>query len=59
MFVGNIRVALLAASQIIPNGSWVATERHGGLASAGKHTLDANTVRSPTRSARPMTPTMW
>ena len=42
MFVGGVRVALLAATQIIPTSSWVATDRHAGLASAGKHVIDAN-----------------
>jgi Bacterial capsule synthesis protein PGA_cap len=37
------RVAVLAASQIIPAGSWVAGRFQAGIASAGKHVIDRNT----------------
>lgn len=36
-------VAVLGASQIIPNGSWVATPTRPGIASAGKHTINRET----------------
>jgi Bacterial capsule synthesis protein PGA_cap len=41
--VKGARVAILAASQIIPPGAWVATESRPGIASAGKHVIDDNT----------------
>ena len=37
------RVAVLAASQIIPSASWVAGRFQEGIASAGKHVIDRNT----------------
>ena len=48
------RVAILAASQIIPTMAWVASDRHPGIASAGKHVLDDNTRRlaAAVRAAR-------
>ena len=41
--IGGQRVAILAASQIIPSGSWVAGRFQAGIASAGKHVIDRNT----------------
>ena len=43
--VGATCIAVLAASQIIPAASWVASANHAGIASAGKHRFDQNTVR--------------
>lgn len=43
LVVGGKRVAVLAASQIIPTGRWVATSSQAGIASAGKHVIDRNT----------------
>lgn len=43
LIVGGQSVAVLAASQIIPSGSWVATGSQAGIASAGKHVIDRNT----------------
>ena len=43
LIVGGQRVAVLAASQIIPAGNWVATSSQAGIASAGKHVVDRNT----------------
>ena len=42
---GQTCVAVLAASQIIPAGHWVASTGHPGIVSAGKHRFDTNTVR--------------
>lgn len=41
--IGGQRVAVLAASQIIPAASWVAGRFQAGIASAGKHVIDRNT----------------
>jgi poly-gamma-glutamate capsule biosynthesis protein CapA/YwtB (metallophosphatase superfamily) len=41
---GDVRVAVLGASQIIPAANWVAGSSRPGIASAGKHVLDSNTV---------------
>jgi poly-gamma-glutamate capsule biosynthesis protein CapA/YwtB (metallophosphatase superfamily) len=41
---GDVRVAVLGASQIIPAASWVASSDRPGIASAGKHVLDRNTI---------------
>jgi poly-gamma-glutamate capsule biosynthesis protein CapA/YwtB (metallophosphatase superfamily) len=41
--INGVRVAVLAASQIIPAPSWVATKNSIGIASAGKHTIDGST----------------
>ena len=41
----TLRVAVLAASQIIPNAGWVARPASPGIASAGKHVIDTNTER--------------
>jgi poly-gamma-glutamate synthesis protein (capsule biosynthesis protein) len=52
--VKGTTVAILGASQIIPSASWLATADRAGIASAGKHTIDANTERLLTavRNAR-------
>lgn len=41
--VHGVRVAVLAASQIIPGPDWVAGDGRPGISSAGKHVIDANT----------------
>jgi Bacterial capsule synthesis protein PGA_cap len=41
--VGSTRVAIFAASQIIPAPSWIATPTRPGIASAGKHSIDTAT----------------
>jgi hypothetical protein len=41
--INGVRVAVLAASQVIPAPSWVATKNSIGIASAGKHSIDAAT----------------
>ncbi len=41
--IGNIRVAVFGASQVIPSPKWVATPTRPGVASAGKHTIDKAT----------------
>jgi poly-gamma-glutamate capsule biosynthesis protein CapA/YwtB (metallophosphatase superfamily) len=43
LVVGGQRIAVLAASQIIPASNWVATSSSAGIASAGKHVIDRNT----------------
>jgi poly-gamma-glutamate capsule biosynthesis protein CapA/YwtB (metallophosphatase superfamily) len=43
LVVGGQRIAVLAASQIIPASNWVATSSSTGIASAGKHVIDRNT----------------
>lgn len=43
--INGTDVAVLGASQIIPNGSWPATDTRGGVASAGKHVIDRETLR--------------
>ena len=41
--IGGTTVAVLAASQIIPNGAWPATATRPGIASAGKHAINRET----------------
>jgi poly-gamma-glutamate capsule biosynthesis protein CapA/YwtB (metallophosphatase superfamily) len=43
--VKGTRISIIGASQIIPAGSWVASDERGGIASAGKHQFDRNTMR--------------
>ncbi len=43
--VKGVRIAVIGASQIIPAPSWIATADRIGIASAGRHTIDANTDR--------------
>jgi hypothetical protein len=41
--INETSVAVLGASQIIPNGGWPATPTRPGIASAGKHTINRET----------------
>ena len=41
--IGGTTVAVLGASQIIPNGAWPATATRPGIASAGKHAINRET----------------
>ncbi len=43
--VHGIKVAVLAATQIIPAGNWLATQTRPGLVGAGKQQLDENARR--------------
>ncbi len=43
--INNVAVAVLGASQIIPDASWLATPTRAGIASAGKHAINAETQR--------------
>ncbi len=43
--VKGTTVAVIGASQIIPAANWLATADRAGIASAGRHTIDANTER--------------
>ena len=41
--IAGTTVAVLGASQIIPNGAWLATPTRPGIASAGKHAINRQT----------------
>ena len=52
--INGTTVAVLGASQIIPNGAWPATPTRAGIASAGKHTINRETEQllNAVRSAK-------
>ena len=52
--INGVRVAVLAGSQIIPDGGWPATGRRAGIVSAGKHVIDVHSdnLLNAVRAAR-------
>ena len=42
LVIEGVRVAVLAGSQIIPSGAWLATSDRAGIVSAGKHVIDVH-----------------
>ncbi len=52
--INDVRVAVLAGSQIIPDGGWPATGSRAGIVSAGKHVIDAHSdnLLNAVRAAR-------
>lgn len=52
--ISGTSVAVLGASQIIPNGAWPATPTRPGIASAGKHVINRETQQllAAVRSAK-------
>ena len=52
--IDDVRVAVLAGSQIIPDGGWPATSIRAGIVSAGKHVIDVHSdnLLNAVRAAR-------